>query len=458
MEDVLVKALDYGLSLGASYVEVRWQRDSGSAAGLRNGQFEFAESHSSQGIAVRAVAGGGLGFAATPSMKLEDVFGAVERAVKLAKAAGRVQKSPVALSEEGLAKLSYSLPDIPLDPVELAKTLDKHAAKDLTVRRFYVYMWTTEKRIMTSDGADVYSKIPRVYVFGMFIKHEPSLGSLQRDVFLGGTSADYVRGAEKTVEEESRKVSALLEKARSIPPGRYDVVFAPEMTGILVHESIGHPFELDRIYGREGAEAGESYLRPGNLRVKIASDLVNITDYPALPGTYGFYLVDEEGVVARPKQLVRGGWATEFITNKQYAAVLGVHSNAGARASAFDREPIPRMSNTYLEPGDWRPEEIIRDTKRGIYVASYTEWNINDTRYSGRYGIFEGYLIENGELKQPIKGFIEVDTPELWGNVDAVGRDFQLFVGMCGKGNPPQGVPVTMGGPTFRCRNLRVVP
>ncbi len=458
MEDVLVKALDYGLSLGASYVEVRWQRDSGSAAGLRNGQFEFAVSYSSQGVAVRAVAGGGLGFAATPSMKLEDVFGAVERAVKLAKAAGRVRKSPVALSEEGLAKLSYSLPDIPLDPVELAKTLDEHAAKDLTVRRFYVNIWTTEKRVLTSDGADVYSKIPRVYVFGMFIKHEPSLGSLQRDLFLGGTSADSLRGTEKTVEEESRKVSALLERARPVSPGRYDVVFAPEMTGILVHESIGHPFELDRIYGREGAEAGESYLRPGNLRVKIGSDLVNITDYPALPGTYGFYLVDEEGVVARPKQLVRSGWATEFITNRQYAAVLGVHSNAGARASAFDREPIPRMSNTYLEPGDWRPEEIIRDTRRGIYVVSYTEWNINDTRYSGRYGIFEGYLIENGELKQPIKGFIEVDTPELWGNVDAVGHDFRLFVGTCGKGNPPQGIPVTMGGPTFRSRNLRVVP
>jgi TldD protein len=96
MEELLVKALDYGLSLGASYVEVRWQRDSGSAAGLRNGQFEFAVSYSSQGVAVRAVAGGGLGFAATPSMKLEDVFGAVERTVKLAKAAGRVRKSPVA--------------------------------------------------------------------------------------------------------------------------------------------------------------------------------------------------------------------------------------------------------------------------------------------------------------------------------------------------------------------------
>ena len=115
------------------------------------------------------------------------------------------------------------------------------------------------------------------------------------------------------------------------------------------------------------------------------------------------------------------------------------------------------MSNTYLEPGDWKPGEIISDTRRGIYMVSYTEWNINDTRYSGRYGILEGYLIENGELKHPVKGFVEVDTPELWGNVDAVGRDLQLFVGTCGKGNPSQGIPVTMGGPTFRSRGLRVV-
>ncbi|WP_342606867.1 TldD/PmbA family protein [Pyrobaculum neutrophilum] len=266
-----------------------------------------------------------------------------------------------------------------------------------------------------------------------------------------------MKDAERAVEEESRKALALLEKAKAVTPGRYDVVFGPEMAGIFVHESVGHPFELDRIYGREGAEAGESYIKPGAAGVKIGSGLVNITDYPAVPGAYGFYLVDDEGVVARPKRLVSGGVATEFIANRQYAAVVGLHSNGGARASAFDREPIPRMSNTYLEPGDWRPDEIIRDTRRGIYVVSYTEWNIDDTRYSGRYGIFEGYVIENGELKDPVKGFIEVDTPELWSGVDAVGRDFKLYVGTCGKGNPPQPVPVSMGGPTFRSRGIRVV-
>ncbi|AAL64535.1 tldD, putative modulator of DNA gyrase [Pyrobaculum aerophilum str. IM2] len=457
MESLLYRALDYGLSQGASYVEIRWQRDSGSVAVMRNSHLEYSARYVNEGIAVRVVAGGGLGFAATSRIDAEEVFEAVENAIKLAKLAGRMRKTPVALSEEALARFSYHLPDIELEPVELLKTLDDYVDKSLSVRRLAANVWRTEKRIVTSDGADVYSKVPRVYVFAMLIKHEPSLGSLQRDVFLGGTSQDSITGAEKVLEEESKKLHTLLEKARAVPPGRYDIVFAPEMTGILVHESIGHPFELDRIYGREGAEAGESYIKPGNWGVKIGSDLVNITDNPAIPGTYGFYLVDDEGVVARPKRLVYRGVATEFIANRQYAAVIGSRSNAGARASLFDREPIPRMSNTYMEPGDWKPDEIIRDTRRGIYVVSYTEWNINDTRYSGRYGILEGYLIENGELKNPVKGFIEVDTPELWGNVDAVGKDFQLFVGTCGKGNPSQGIPVTMGGPTFRSRNLRVV-
>ncbi|MEZ0319896.1 MAG: TldD/PmbA family protein [Pyrobaculum sp.] len=453
----LEKAVEYGLMLGASYVEVRRQADYGKAAGLRNGKYEFSSSFRSEGIGVRAVAGGGMGFAAVPGVDEEELLKAVERAVKLAKAAGSMRKTLVRLSEERLASFSYSLPPIEADPLDLVKRLDDKTDKGLSVRRYVAQVWTTEKRVVTSDGADVYSKIPRVYVFGLFIKHVPSLGSLQRDVFFGGTSLDALKGAEEVVEEESRKVSYLLEKARPVSPGRYDVVFAPEMTGILVHESVGHPFELDRIFGREGAEAGESYIKPGNLRIRLGSEFVNIVDYPALPDTYGFYLVDDEGVVARPKRLVERGWATEFINNRQYAALIDVHSNAGARASAFDREPIPRMSNTYLEPGDWPPEEIIRDTKRGVYAVSYTEWNINDTRYSGRYGIFEGYLIENGELKHPVRGFIEVDTPELWGNVDAVGRDFKLYVGTCGKGNPPQGVPVTMGGPTFRSRGLRVV-
>lgn len=458
MDDLLRKAVEYGLSLGAKYVEVRYERTEGRWARFRNGSFEGSGSFRSSGFGVRALAEGGLGFSAAPGDRGEGLFGAVERAVKLAKAAGRARRRPVELSQERLAVVKYELPPLEADLVEILKEADARTAQDLTVRILSGALAVTEKRIVTSDGADVYSKIPRISLFSLLIKYDPAKGSLQRDVFAGGTTAAAVKKFAEDVERESKKVSELLERAKPVSPGRYDLVFAPEMTGIFVHESVGHPLELDRIFGREAAEAGESYVRPENLRVRIGSELVNIVDDPTLPGTYGFYLVDEEGVVARPKRLVERGVANEFITNRQYAAVIGVHSNAGARASAFDREPIPRMSNTYMVPGDWRPEEIIEDTKRGIYVVSYTEWNIDDIRYAGRYGFFEAYMIENGRLGEPVRGFLEVDTPELWGNVDAVGKDFELYVGTCGKGNPMQGVPVTMGGPTFRSRNLLVTP
>jgi TldD protein len=458
MEELMYRAVDYGLSLGAKYVEVRFQSDAGRWAGFRNGQFEFSGSALSSGFAVRAVAEGGLGFAATARQGLQDLLAAVERAVKLARAAGRLRRRPVELSEERPAVVRYELPPIELDLERYLADLDSRVDRRVAVRRFFGGVWTTEKRIVTSDGADVHSKVPRVFVFGVLIGHEPSRGSLQRDVSAGGTSARSLEGFGEFVEGESKKVVELLERARPAPPGRYDLVFSPEMAGIFVHESVGHPFELDRIFGREGAEAGESYVRPSDLRVEVGSELVNVVDDPTIPGMYGFYLVDEEGVQARPKWLVRRGQAEEFITNRQYAAVVGGHSNASARASAFDREPIPRMSNTYLVPGDWRPEEIIRDTRRGIYVVSYTEWNIDDRRQAGRYGFFEAYMIENGELKEPVRGFLEAETRELWGHVDAVGRDFKMYVGTCGKGNPPQGVPVTMGGPTFRSRNLLVLP
>ncbi|MEM1837030.1 MAG: TldD/PmbA family protein [Pyrobaculum sp.] len=449
----LYDVINYGV--GASYVEVRWQRDVGTVAVLRNGVVEYVESYRQEGYGVRVLAGGGLGFAATTDA--DGLKTAVETAVKLARVGGRLRKRSIAFSEERLAKLRYSLPPMDLDPLEYLKNLDKVVENKVNVRRLFAAVWTTEKHIVTSDGADVYSKIPRAAVFAILIRHEPSLGSLQRFVARGGVSMSTLSRFEEELANEADKLNFLLEKSRHVSPGRYDVVFGPELTGILVHESIGHPFELDRIYGREGAEAGESYIRPGEFNIQVGSSLVNIVDYPAVPDSYGFYLVDDEGVVARPKYLVREGVASEFITNRQYAALAGGSSNGGARASAFDREPIPRMSNTYLLPGDWRPEEIIKDTKRGVYVVSYTEWNIDDIRYSGRYGILEGYLIENGELKEPVRGFVEVDTPELWGNVDAVGRDFRLYIGTCGKGNPAQGVPVTMGGPTFRSRSLRVV-
>ncbi|MFB6490735.1 MAG: TldD/PmbA family protein [Thermoproteus sp. AZ2] len=458
MEDLLSRAVDYALTLGAKYAEARWQVDKGRFAVVRNGAVLRVGEWSTGGISVRVVAGG-LGFAIAKGASWEDVKAAVDSAYKAASASAKYRRRPIQFGEEKMARLKYEVPvKKPLEDLpQFLLGLDRVAQeRGVAVRSFSASIWVTEKVVVNSDGALVESSMPRASLFAALIARGPN-ASLQRNVDVGGLGeAEALEEAPKVVAEEAAKVVSLAERARPVKPGLYDVVFSPELAGIFVHESVGHPFELDRIMGREGAEAGESYMSLEDLGKRIASEHVTIIDDPTIEA-YGFYLVDEEGVPARPRRLIDRGVASEFLSNREYAAYVGRLSNAAARASEFDKEPIPRMSNTYLAPGDWDPEEIIRDTRRGIYVASYTEWNIDDRREYGRYGILEGYVIEDGELKEPVLGFIEAESRAFWSSVDAVGKDLKLYIGTCGKGNPSQGVPVTFGGPTFRARGIRVV-
>ncbi|RLF78940.1 TldD/PmbA family protein, partial [Thermococci archaeon] len=164
---------------------------------------------------------------------------------------------------------------------------------------------------------------------------------------------------------------------------------------------------------------------------------------------------DDEGVKARPRYLIREGIINEFLMNREYAAYLGMKSNASARSTNYNREPIVRMANTYLAPGDYSFEELIEDVKLGVYMVSFNEWNIDDRRYQQRYIGREAYLIENGEIKHPVRRpILEITTKGLWSSVDAVGKEVEFYPGTCGKGEPGQGVPVWMGGAHARLREV----
>ena len=225
--------------------------------------------------------------------------------------------------------------------------------------------------------------------------------------------------------------------------------------GLICHESSGHPSEADRILGREAAQAGETYLKKDSIGLRVGSRLVNVVDDPTLDGSFGFYLYDDEGVKARKRTLIKEGVINEFLHNRETASVFGVKSNGSARASAFDREPIVRMANTYLEPGDYSVEELLEDVKEGVYIRSFMEWNIDDRRFNQRYVGLEAYRILNGEIKERIRNpVLEVTTTGLWSSVDAVGRDLEFQAAYCGKGDPLQGIPVWTGGPHVRLREV----
>ena len=235
-----------------------------------------------------------------------------------------------------------------------------------------------------------------------------------------------------------------------------DVIVSPELVGLIVHESAGHPSEADRVLGREAAQAGMSF-RSYYKEERIGSEHVTVVDDPTIPGSLGFYLYDDEGVAARERVLYDHGRLAELLHNRETAAVYGVESNAAARAMDYESEPIIRMANTYMKPGDYNFEELVEDVKYGVYIKKYMEWNIDDVRWGQRYVGLEAYIIQNGELKQPITNVVlETTTKNFYSSIDAVGKDLKFYAGICGKGEPAQGVPVWMGGPHVRLRNMYI--
>jgi TldD protein len=252
-------------------------------------------------------------------------------------------------------------------------------------------------------------------------------------------------------------VLKILKDAAKFVPGEMDLLVGPEVAGIMAHESVGHPGEADRILGREAAQAGESYLTADDVGLRVGSNEANVSDDPTIPHSYGYYIYDDEGVRARKRRLIAGGAITELLQNRETAQSYGVDSNAAARAVRFDREPIIRMANTFVEPGDYTFEELLKEIRRGVYIRNFMEWNIDDKRLNGRYVGHESYAIENGELKGLVRNpVVEISTPKLWSSVQARGRETEFGAATCGKGDPMQGAPVWHGGPHMIVKDVKM--
>ena len=202
---------------------------------------------------------------------------------------------------------------------------------------------------------------------------------------------------------------------------------------------------------------GETYLTKEWLGKRIGSDVVTVVDDPTIENSYGFYKYDDEGVKAQRRVLIKNGIINDFLHNRWTAEVFGMKSNGASRAGRFDREPIVRMSTTFMLPGDSSFEELLEDIKKGVFIKSYTEWNIDDKRWNAKYVGNEAYLIENGELKHLVRRpVLEITTQSFYSSVDALGKKVEFISGTCGKNEPMDPVPVWMGGPFARLRSIPI--
>lgn len=474
MEDVLNYAVDYAMKLGASYTEARYQLDAFEGFTLRNGVPEAPEFSMSRGISVRVIVSGSMGFASTNLTRKIDVKDAVVRAITIARASSKAVKNPVRMAESKTVKAGYIIkPRVKpenVDPdskVELLKEIDEKSvtitSKDdvkLPARVLSVGHLITEKHIITSEGSNVHSCIPRVTFSYMLTAAKAGKGTVQRFENLG-ESGGWERIErwllDEKVSEEAGKLAKILTEAVEPPTDTLDVVLGSELVGIICHESAGHPLEADRVLGREAAQGGESYATREIIGERIGSEYVTIVDDPRIPNSFGYYLYDDECVEARERVLIDRGRINELLHNRETAAEFSTLSNGSSRASLYSAEPIVRMANTYMKPGDYSFEELIEGVKYGVYINSYMEWNIDDRRWNQRYVGLEAYLIKNGRLESMLRNpIIELTTKSLYLSVDAVGKDVKFYAGYCGKSEPMQSMPVWFGGPAIRLRNVRL--
>jgi len=465
--DLAVKAVDQALEMGAEYAEARMESFVSNGLFLKNGNPEIAGFGTYSGMCVRVLIHGGMGFASSDILNTETMKNRVETAVRMAKASSRLVRDKITLSDEPTHVADYSvqqkkkLADVGLD--EIVSALG-HIDKAMTetapiVSRFMqLVMEERTKFFANSDDSRIHSVVPRIMIFSIpTIKEGDKMAQamLQRGVSMGWEYMDPLARAEEICHEIAMTHKNMKEGVKA-PAGKIDMVLGPEVVGIAAHESCGHPYEADRISGREAAQAGESFVKAGMMGTRIGSDAATVVDDPTLENSYGYYLYDDEGVKARPKILIKNGMINEFLHNRETSAAMDMgSSNGGARANNYNREAIVRMSNTFVAPGDHADEELFEGMKLGVYMKSFMEWNIDDKRYNQRYIGREAYLIENGQVTKPVRApILELTTPAFWAAIDAVGKKLAFAAATCGKGEPAQGVPVYTGGPHLRLRGI----
>ncbi|MEM3237192.1 MAG: TldD/PmbA family protein [Candidatus Micrarchaeaceae archaeon] len=445
---------EYALSLAekkSDYAEVYLERSRSYSFAIEQGLVNGGGFSDEVGLRLRFLKGGSIYTISTNRLDKSII-------AKMVAAAKPLGASTV-LSAEKPEKAEYEVKEKkPISSGEMLKTLlgiDKtlKGSKSVKFRSVYGGFGKEIAYYKNSEGSEIRSSLPIVSAFISMIIGKGS-ETRQRFVQFGGTGGYEVfdeSAVSRKLEDEIKGISNVIEKGVSLSSNALrsikNVVISSEISGIAVHESVGHPNEADRVFGRESAQAGESYITKEGLGMRIGSDAVTVIDDPTIRNSYGFFLYDDEGVKARPKAIIEKGMQKELLLNREYAGMLGIKSNGSARSDSYANEPIIRMSNTYLKGGSASFDDLVSEARNGIYIKSFTEWNIDDTRSFSRYRGNEAYIIKNGSIEEPVKNYVlETTTLRFWNAVALVDRNVEYYLGECGKGEPAQGVPVTMGG------------
>jgi TldD protein len=278
----------------------------------------------------------------------------------------------------------------------------------------------------------------------------------------GKAGYEFVR--DRRLVENGQRIAEEAVALLSAPPcpGRVTtLILDSTQLALQVHESCGHPIELDRVLGEEASFAGTSFLTRDKLGTfGYGSPLVNIYADATIPGALGTFGFDDEGVPAQRSPIVEDGLFVGYLMSRETAALLGQRSNGTMRADGWNRIPLIRMTNINLEPGTWEFDDMIADTDDGVYMAVNKSWSIDDKRLNFQFGTQLAYEIKKGKLGRMLKNATYTGiTPEFWGSCDAICNENHWHIwGLpnCGKGEPMQAAHVAHGAAPARFRKVQV--
>jgi TldD protein len=477
MRQLLENLMDSALAR-ADYADARHVHTQAESIDTRNGTVQAAARGDDEGIGVRVRVGGAWGFAATRETDREAAESALQRALAIARAQPAATATPLAPAEPargdyassaGIDPFSVSLDD----KVALLMAADEAMAAgggDAVRLRTGTFHAQVERRTFAStEGAlceqtitECGGGIAAVAVAGDDAQRRSYPSGHAGDVAQAGyehfTGLDLVANAPRVAEQ-----AVALLSAPACPAGETTVILDAEQLALQLHESVGHAVELDRVLGYEASYAGTSWVSPGDAgTLRYGSPLMTVTADARLAGGLGSYAWDDEGVPATATPLVEDGVLRGFLTSRETAAAIGLDRSGGcARATGFARQPIVRMTNVSIAPGDAGTlDDLIADTDRGILMETNRSWSIDQRRWQFQFATEIAWEIEKGERGRMLRDASYAGvTPEFWASLDAVcSAPAWRLHGLlnCGKGEPGQLAHVSHGAAPGRFRGVTV--
>src|SRR5499425_262448 len=479
MFDLVSASLETAKLRGAAYADARLMHIRQRDLTTKNGEVGTLTQTESIGIGIRVLASGAWGFASTDRLTREGVASCAAQAVSIAKASALAKRKDVLMAPERAYVDSWQSP-FRKDPFEipLETQLDLLLAADAAMRRVKgVTLTETDMQFRKIDSwfaSSIGSRIhQRKVISGCGIVATSYQGEeIQKRSYpnsFGGQHAlqgyelveemDLVKHAPRVAEE-----SVALHSAAQCPRKKGTLILGGSQLGLQIHESVGHPIELDRVLGQEANFAGTSFLTLDKLnKLQYGTEIVNVVADARLehgPGL-GTFAYDDEGVPAQSTDIIKDGQFRGYLSNRETAKLIGLERSSGTmRTESWNRLPIIRMTNVSLKPGSGTPADLIASTDDGIWMETNRSWSIDDRRYQFQFSTEIGWEIKGGKkvrmLKNPSYSGI---TTEFWNSCDAIcGKEYWTLWGTpnCGKGQPMQTMGTGHGAAPARFRNIKM--